>query len=54
MHSILWLLFVLLKFCEACEYCIIIYVLMNLHKMMGTMVISMLNNGEIMNLKGVG
>jgi hypothetical protein len=27
---------------------------MNLHKMMGIMVISMLNNGEIMNLKGVG
>jgi hypothetical protein len=26
MHSILWLLFALLKFCEACEYHIIIYV----------------------------
>ncbi len=54
MHSILWLLFVLLKFCATCEDRIIIYVFVNLHKIMGTMVISMLNNGEIMNLKGVG
>jgi hypothetical protein len=54
MHSNLWLLFILLKFCEACEYCIIFYVLVNLHKIMGTIVISMLNNGEIMNLKGFG
>jgi len=27
---------------------------MNLCKILGTMVILMLNNGEIMNLKGVG
>jgi len=52
--SNLWLLFASFKLCEACGCCIVIYVLMNLCKILGTMVILMLNNGEIMNLKGVG
>jgi hypothetical protein len=56
MHSNFWWLFVLLNICEACylcncENCIIIYVLVDLCKIMG-MIISTLNNGEIVNLEG--